>query len=78
MKENDYRNYEAILQPVGEVSVFTRKSLAPITTKSGRVLSLSVPSAKFSTGDYMLTLKGVAQGGEREEISKSLFHVEKK
>jgi anti-sigma factor RsiW len=78
MKESDYRNYEVILQPVGGAAIFTRKGLTPMTSKSGASFTLSVSSAKFSSGDYMLTLKGVTQSGELEDISKSLFRVEKK
>ena len=31
-----------------------------------------------TTGDYILTLKGISQTGEVEDVSRSLFRVEKK
>ena len=45
--------------------------------KPGASLTISIPARKLSSGDYILTLKGVTASGEMEEVSKKLFHVEK-
>jgi hypothetical protein len=78
LRENDYQSYQAVLQPAGGKEIFGRQSLQARTNKSGASLALPISANKFTTGDYILTLKGVMQNGEVEEVSKSLFHVEKK
>jgi cellobiose-specific phosphotransferase system component IIA len=78
MKEVDYVSYQAVLQPVGGDPVFTRKALRAVRNRSGARLNLSLSPSLLSSGDYMLTLKGVATNGETEEVSQSLFRVVKK
>ena len=78
LRENNYQGYQAVLQPAGGKEILNRQRLLARTNKSGASLSLIIPANKFATGDYILTLKGVRQNGEVEDVSKSLFHVEKK
>jgi hypothetical protein len=78
LRENDYQSYQAVLQPAGGKEIFSRQSLHGRTNKSGASLALIIPANKFATGDYILTLKGITTSGEVEDVSKSLFHVEKK
>jgi hypothetical protein len=33
---------------------------------------------RFASGDYVLTLRGIDPDGEVDDLSKSLFRVEKK
>ena len=78
LKESDYQSYRAVLQPVGGKEIFSRANLKAKLARSGASISFVVPAGKFDTGDYVLTLKGVTQTGEVEDMSKSIFHVEKK
>ena len=78
LRENDYQSYQVVLQPAGGKEIFSRQSLQARTNKSGASLTLPISANKFTTGDYILTLKGVMQNGQVEDVSKSLFHVEKK
>ena len=78
LKDNSYPRYQVELRAIGGQEIFRRRNLKPQATKTGARFVFSLPAAKFSTGDYMLTLKGVAQDGEVEDVSKSLFRVEKK
>jgi hypothetical protein len=78
LKEQDYPSYRAVLQAVGGEEVLRRPSLTPKPTASGARLVLVVPARQLATGDYLLTLKGVHPSGEVEEVSQSLFRVEKK
>jgi hypothetical protein len=78
LKDNSYPRYEVELRAIGGQEIFRRRNLKPQATKTGARFVISLPAAKFSSGDYMLTLKGVAQDGEVEDVSKSLFSVEKK
>lgn len=78
LKENNYTRYRASLQAVGGPEIFTRDGIVPRTVKSGAGFTLIVPASKFATGDYILTLRGIRQDGETEDLSKSIFHVEKR
>jgi hypothetical protein len=78
LRENDYQSYHVVLQPAGGKEIFSRQSLRARADKSGASLALFISANKFAAGDYVLTLKGVMQNGEVEDVSKSLFHVEKK
>jgi hypothetical protein len=76
LKDNDYRAYAVVIQSAGGSEIFKHDGLKSKTT--GRAtLAVIVPASKFSNGDYILTLKGVTQSGEVEDVSKSLFRVEK-
>jgi hypothetical protein len=78
LKEHDYPSYRAVLQAVGGGEIFSRQGLRPKTTRSGASLAFILPAGKFVTGDYLLTLRGVSPGGEVDDVSKSLFRVERK
>jgi hypothetical protein len=77
IRENDYLRYSVALQPAGGKEIFTRQHLTPKTTKSGASLAFIIPAQKFTAGDYILTLRGVNEAGEIEDVSKSLLHVER-
>ena len=78
LKENGYPSYRASLQRAGGQEIFARQHLTPKTTKSGASFTLIIPAQRFATGDYILTLRGISQSGEVEDVSKSLFRVERK
>jgi hypothetical protein len=78
VKDNDYPSYQIVLGAVAGPEIFKGQNLKPRISKSGAVFSLSFAASKLTTGDYMLTLRGVLQGGDFEDVSKSLFRVEKK
>jgi len=76
--ENEYQSYQLELHALGGKAIFDRKKVKPTMTKSGANFGFSVPASRFTSGDYILTLKGVIPSGEVEDVSKSLFRVEKK
>jgi len=78
LKEHDYPSYRAVLLRVGGGEIFSRQGLRPKTTRSGASLAFILPADKFATGDYLLTLRGVSPSGEVDDVSKSLFRVERK
>lgn len=78
LRESSYARYALALQTAGGAEVFTRRQLAPRTTKSGARLALEVPARALATGDYILTLKGIGEAAEVEDISKSLIRVVRK
>jgi hypothetical protein len=77
LRENNYARYQAVLQSAGGNTVFTSRQLTAPNKKSGANLSLIIPAQRFTNGDYILTLRGVSKTGEVEDVSKSLFRVEK-
>lgn len=78
LKEADYPNYRVVLQAIGGNAIFSRQGLKPNTTKYGASFVLIVPARNFASGDYMLTLSGLRPDAELDDVSKSIFHVEKK
>ncbi|MBA3712893.1 MAG: hypothetical protein H0W76_10655 [Pyrinomonadaceae bacterium] len=78
LKENEYARYRVSLQAVGGGEIFSRRNLKPGHTKAGASVTLVVPARKFTTGDYILTLRGVNRDGEIDDLSKSIFRVDKK
>jgi len=81
LKNDDYAKYNVSLQAVGSGEIFSRQNLRPASSKANRSaasFTFVVPANKFSSGDYILTLRGVSKDGEVEDLSKSLFRVEKK
>ncbi len=76
--ENEYQSYQLELHALGGKAIFDRKSVKPTIRKSGANFRFAVPASKFTSGDYILTLKGVMPTAEVEDVSKSLFRVEKK
>ena len=78
LKDHDYRSYQIVLQAIGGPEVLSRQNFKPRITNSGATFNLSLPSSKLSSGDYILTLRGASQRGEFEDVSKSLFRVEKR
>jgi len=76
--ENEYQSYQLELHALGGKAIFDHKKVKPTMTKSGANFGFSVPASRFTSGDYILTLKGVMPTGEVEDVSKSLFRVEKK
>ena len=73
--ENEYQSYQLELHALGGKAIFDRKKVKPTITKSGANFGFSVPASRFTSGDYILTLKGVIPSGEVEDVSKSLFRV---
>jgi hypothetical protein len=75
--ENDYSRYGVSLHEAGGREIFKQENLKSRITKSGSRFTITIPAQKFTTGDYVLTVRGVNQSGESEDISKSIFHVQK-
>jgi hypothetical protein len=50
----------------------------PRLTPNKARLVLNMPARRLAAGDYILTLRGATRSGETEDVSKSLFRVERK
>jgi len=78
LKENAYQSYQLTLQAVGGEEILNRQHFKPLANKSGASFVLTLPASQVKAGDYILTLRGYRQSGELEDVSQSLFRVEKK
>jgi cell division protein FtsL len=78
LREDDYSSYRAVLQSAGGNTIFTSRRVTTVNKQSGPKLTLLIPARVFSAGDYILTLRGISKTGDVEDVSKSLFRVERK
>jgi len=66
------------LKAVGGEEILNRQHFKPLADKSGASFVLTLPAFRVKAGDYILTLRGYRPSGELEDVSQSLFRVEKK
>ncbi len=78
LKENNYSRYRASLQTIAGVEILSQNGIKPARAKHGASFVFTLPASKLSNGDYVLTLRGINPDGEIDDLSKSLFRVEKK
>lgn len=71
------QNLSATLRRVEGQQIFTWGDLKALPTKSGRALTLELPAATLSAGDYLLTLSGSGAQG-RETIASYFLRVERR
>ena len=76
LRDNDYSAYSIVVQSADGKQILRRDDLR-VSRKTNATLVTSASARLFSTGDYILTLKGTTSGGEVEDISKTLFRVVK-
>jgi anti-sigma factor RsiW len=78
LRESDYSNYSVALQALSGRTIFSRQGVKPKAAGSGSTFVIIVPARRFAAGDYILTLRGVRPDADVDDVSKSLFRVEKK
>ena len=78
LRENNYSSYRVVVQSAEGNTVFTSRRVAAAKGRSGANLTFNAPARAFTAGDYILTLRGATKTGEVEDVSKSLFRVERK
>jgi hypothetical protein len=69
-----YKRFRASLNTT-DGSQLTVQTLTPTTAHS---LVLNLPAHLFSSGEYVFRLDGISDKGQREEVDKYFFRVEKK
>ena len=78
LKDDVYPGYRASLQAIGGAEIFSETNVKPRRAKTGAIFVFTVPARQLAAGDYVLTLRGINPNGEVDDLSKSLFRVEKK
>lgn len=78
LKDNTYSHYRVSLRQIGGAEIFTQTNIRPRSTKAGARFVFKVPAKQLTSGDYVLILGGITPAGEVDDLSKSLFRVEKR
>jgi anti-sigma factor RsiW len=78
LKDNSYSRYRLSLEKIGGTEIFRQTDVKPRSTKSGARFVFTVPARRFANGDYALTVSGINPDGGADDLSKSLFRVEKR
>jgi len=74
---NPYKSYRAELRTSDDKLVWSREGLAPQQTRQGQEVVLSLSAAILDAGDYEVTLLGVADKGQTENVGYYSFTVSK-
>ena len=77
LKDDSYPRYRVSLQMIGGREILTQTNIRPRNSKTGARFVFTVRAGLLTKGDYALTLSGVTPQGEVDDLSKSLFRVEK-
>jgi septal ring factor EnvC (AmiA/AmiB activator) len=75
--DNDYQRYTILVQSANGQQVFKQEGVRS-NDKRRASLAVTAPAAKFSDGDYILTLKAMTASGAVEDVGKRLFRVARK
>jgi hypothetical protein len=75
LQERDDVRYAVIIRAIGGPEIFRQTALVPAPTNPA--FSLTLPARDFANGDYMLTLQATTRSGDTEDLSQTLFRVEK-
>ena len=73
--EQNYRSYRAKLRIVGGNEVWSQAGLRDRKTSTSRTLTLILPTSLLNRADYILTLAGVSQTGEVEDVTDFYFSI---
>jgi len=74
LQEPDHQRYRAVLRAVGGAELL-RQDLTPRISQSAASFTLTLPAARFTAADYMLTLQGARSGSGFEDLSQTLIKV---
>jgi hypothetical protein len=77
-KGDDYQRFNVELRTAGGEAVRNQNNLTARATRAGRSVVWSLPVSLLSTGEYELTLKGITDKKEIEDIGYYYFSVLKK
>lgn len=75
---DEYLSYRAALITADSNQLWQRQNLKPRRSQETALFSFVIPARFFKQGDLLLTLTGVTQQGESDEISQSPFRVTKR
>jgi hypothetical protein len=77
-RAESYRSYRVVLQKAEGQGLRHITSRRAGPTASGKIVVASLPAELFTTGDYLITLKGVTASGASEDIADYQFTIVKR
>jgi hypothetical protein len=75
LAEDEYRDYQGILQREPDSRIFTLGNLKARETANGKLLVVRTPARIFSPGEYRLLLSGTTRDGRKENLGSYAFRI---
>lgn len=75
---DEYPRYSAVLRTLDGKEIWQQSSLRSRSIGQAKAILLNIPAARFSNGDYLLTLNGIVPSGEGTTAGETYFTVQKK
>jgi hypothetical protein len=77
-REDEYKSFRAEIRTAQGQEVWTQGNLRPRQSRAGRVVNLVIPGSVLGAGEFELTLKGVIDNQNTEDVRYYYFDVLKK
>jgi len=77
-REDEYKSFRVEIRTAQGQEVWTQESLRPRQLRAGPVINLFIPGRVFSDGRYELTLKGMTDNRNTEDLRYYFFDALKK
>lgn len=76
--DEPYKTYAIELRTISGRQVWNRENLTARERRGARAVGLTLPATVLKPGEYELRLKGVAEGGNSEDVGFYYFQVNKR
>lgn len=73
--DTDYARYRAVVLNPDEQRMFGPRTLIPKRTRSGSILSFSLPTKDIEPGDYFVRVEGITPSGESQRVGDYPFRL---
>jgi hypothetical protein len=78
LPEHEFPGYQVMLLTTDGKEVFARKDLSPQATSKGTVLTVSVPTREFASGDNVISLSGISASGDVDTLGQVILKVSRR
>jgi hypothetical protein len=72
---SDYRSYQLRLRRADGVEVLAQDNATARVDRNRATFALLAPASQLSSGDYLLTLRGILPAGEADDITQSRLRI---
>jgi len=72
-REDEYKSFRVVIRTAQGQEVWTQDNLRPRQSRVGRVVNLVIPGSVLGVGEYELTLKGVIDNQNTEDVRYYYF-----
>jgi hypothetical protein len=77
-REDEFKSFRVEIRTAQGQESLTQDRLQPRQSRAGRIINLTIPGNVLNAGQYELTLKGVTDAGQTEDVRYYYFDVLKK